>query len=817
MWHKAYPLRAPAIPETDAVPMTARSRAFPRLLPYVLSWGVLAVAMLIGLTRVPLVLYTPIDGDWAKWNVEATLHFGKIFDLSPYSMLAGMGSMYFPNLPWLNPGALALGLPLGADAKAVASYAVYAAELAVSIVLLARVIGFSWLIATIGAQLYLYLLFPPFSEVFRIYSWYSLAPYYAHLQSALNVATALFLLCGRIRDWRGNVALCVAFLALFISGLLSAPFTFVFATPAYVAISAAVVLARPPPRAELTWKTSALLLCVLFFVGSRLLDYYLGTIATAARTPNAPIAWEQLLSAGAWLALFRDHPLCQDPRLLLCFQNRGAWLLIAALIGAVITIVTRRRDLRAVALAFIAYIGFAHLYAYAYQAQWLGAASVLSHHFLLLSSWSFTCVFAAVALVEPWRMLASKDGAAAGMSGGRRLAGQAVAVALAVLAFVIVVSMLRYPYDTDRYRAVQLMTGVAAAAALLLAMAAVGATRGKQPGAAGRAGPAVGWRDAAVLAVVPTLALVHLSMGVRDSRPAVRDASLRDYLAANASIEVGQPFRGYASTIWVDKYGDLRSAHGAGYESERYAYGRDFYRARYGETFTETDLWRFNIPTLEEYGEWSSVQAHGFMLRLLAPAGTKAHSNYLRAFTIDSDILRVLGVRYVVTDADALDQPATLRASVSAPGAPTVRLFELSHVNLGTYSPTRFVQAATADEIAQRIRENKDRLDRVAVVSEDIASASMQARNVVMTVERDGVRVQAASDGPAHILLPVQFSHCLVVANGAHVRLRRANLFQTLLSFDGPIDARIKFHFGLFADNACRLRDGLDNRALGLS
>ena len=84
-----------------------------------------------------------------------------------------------------------------------------------------------------------------------------------------------------------------------------------------------------------------------------------------------------------------------------------------------------------------------------------------------------------------------------------------------------------------------------------------------------------------------------------------------------------------------------------------------------------------------------------------------------------------------------------------------------------------------------------------------------------MTVERDGVRVQAASDGPAHILLPVQFSHCLVV-NDAHARLRRANLFQTLLSFDGPIDARIKFHFGLFADNACRLRDGFDNRALGL-
>jgi hypothetical protein len=76
--------------------------------------------------------------------------------------------------------------------------------------------------------------------------------------------------------------------------------------------------------------------------------------------------------------------------------------------------------------------------------------------------------------------------------------------------------------------------------------------------------------------------------------------------------------------------------------------------------------------------------------------------------------------------------------------------------------------------------------------------------------------VQAASDGPAHILLPVQFSHCLVVVNGAAARLARANLFQTLMSFDRAIDARIEFRFGLFADNSCRLRDGLDDKALGL-
>ena len=165
--------RKTAGPVNKATPIKTYAHA----LPYVLSWSVLALLTIVGMTRLPTALYTPIDGDWAKWNVEAIFHFGKVFDLSPHSMLAGMGSTYFPNLPWLNPGALALALPIEDSAKDIVSYAIYAAELAASIVLLARVIGFSWLIATVAAQIYLYVLFPPFSEAFQTYNWFSLAPY----------------------------------------------------------------------------------------------------------------------------------------------------------------------------------------------------------------------------------------------------------------------------------------------------------------------------------------------------------------------------------------------------------------------------------------------------------------------------------------------------------------------------------------------------------------------------------------------------------------------------------------------------------------
>jgi hypothetical protein len=533
-------------PKTDSALMETTVRA----LPYLVSWAALAILMIIGMDRMPLVLYTPIDGQWARWNVEAILQFGKVFDLSAHSMLAGMGSMYFPNLPWLNPGALALALPLGDQAKSIASYAIYAAELAVSIVVLARVIGFSWLMATAAAQLYLYLLFPPFSDVFRIYDWYSVAPYYAHLQAVLNGATAALLVCGRLRDWRGNAILAAGFFVLFISGLLSAPFTFVFATPAYIVICAALILTRQPSPAEWAWKSAALVLCLIFFFASGLLDYYLGTIATAGRTPTAAIAWDRLLSADAWLRLFRDHALCGDPRLMLCIEHRWAWLQIAALCGAALAIIRRCGGMRTADWTLVAYVGLVHVYAYAYQVDWLGPVSVLSSHFLILSCWSFICMYAVVPFFELARVIKENAYAAPGRFAHRRIARFLTSSVLAAVLVAIVVSMLRHPYDIQRYRMAQFLVAVGAVGAVALAIALA------QPY---RAVHGIGWRRVAVLSVFPILALIHLSMGIRQNVPTVRDASLRDYLQENASIEVRKPFRGYAATIWIDKGGEIRT------------------------------------------------------------------------------------------------------------------------------------------------------------------------------------------------------------------------------------------------------------------
>jgi hypothetical protein len=126
-------------------------------------------------------------------------------------------------------------------------------------------------------------------------------------------------------------------------------------------------------------------------------------------------------------------------------NDRGAWLLIAAIAGAAVAILTRRGDIRAVAWALIGYLGLVHVYAYADQAGWLGPASVLSSVFLMLSSWSFICIFAAAIFFEPFRLIQIYLSTDAEARGRRHLVILLAAVSVAALLALIVFKMLGHP------------------------------------------------------------------------------------------------------------------------------------------------------------------------------------------------------------------------------------------------------------------------------------------------------------------------------------------------------------------------------------
>jgi hypothetical protein len=88
-------------------------------------------------------MYGNYDGHWASWHARGILEWGRLLDFSPFSPFIGTGSLFPPNLPWLNPGALALAIPAPLPVRHFASMLVYLTELSVTLYLLYRHLDFA--------------------------------------------------------------------------------------------------------------------------------------------------------------------------------------------------------------------------------------------------------------------------------------------------------------------------------------------------------------------------------------------------------------------------------------------------------------------------------------------------------------------------------------------------------------------------------------------------------------------------------------------------------------------------------------------------
>src|SRR4051812_33764901 len=116
---------------------SARSRfeaVTPYLLPfmtYILPTAITGSVILCALWIVPdngFGMYGHNDGHWGSWNARSILEWSTFLNFGPFTPLVGTGSVLLPNLPWLNPGGLALAIPTAVEYKHLFSYLVYLIE-----------------------------------------------------------------------------------------------------------------------------------------------------------------------------------------------------------------------------------------------------------------------------------------------------------------------------------------------------------------------------------------------------------------------------------------------------------------------------------------------------------------------------------------------------------------------------------------------------------------------------------------------------------------------------------------------------------------
>ena len=371
-------------------------RAANGLLFYLAPTIIFFIVAAIGLWRLPgdfWGMYGNDDGLWAAWNVRGILEWSRPFDLAPFNPLSGMGSTFLPNTPWLNPAALALGLPVPREVGYLISYFVYFVELSLSLVLLFRVIGLAPLEAVFCAQLYVLLVFPPSNGTFVTLLWYSLAPVNAHLVAICNVLLVLVLIIGRY-GFLTNVICAGGILFLFVCGIFSAPVTFLTYAPVYATAGIALLLGFKPPAKELGWKVAAILAsgCLLWLAGLK--DYWQGTSLMSGRAvlyPAAFAAGADLLTWNYWREAWAKFDNCMHP-FFLCPRFPSFYIFVGSCLGAALYAVHPSR-LRPLAIGTLLFFAFIYVFDFASRINLFGSAHAIGPEFLIWSAYPFAALF----------------------------------------------------------------------------------------------------------------------------------------------------------------------------------------------------------------------------------------------------------------------------------------------------------------------------------------------------------------------------------------------------------------------------------------
>jgi hypothetical protein len=293
-------------------------------------------------------------------------------------------------------------------------------------------------------------------------------------------------------------------------------------------------------------------------------------------------------------------------------------------------------------------------------------------------------------------------------------------------------------------------------------------------------------------------------------------------LRENIALRPGQTYRGSVATLLGSPGSPLRRQLLV--EAEQPLKPYEFERflqklaADTGSTHDLLDLWWLDIPTLSEYGQGLSKPLLFYLSNVLnAPAD--AHDLTLGLPRLANiDILRAMGVRFIITDLQLRATRARMTQVLRLSGGIALYLYELSDPNVAGFSPLKLSGPIGPAELLHRIGSEPALFESEAFVDSPTAHNLVPVERSQVVFERGAVHVTARSTGTSALLLPVQFSHCFRVAGQKPdgVKVLRANLLHTLVLFERELDIRLRWEFSFWRNRGCRLRDAEDVRALEL-
>jgi len=235
-----------------------------------------------------------------------------------------------------------------------------------------------------------------------------------------------------------------------------------------------------------------------------------------------------------------------------------------------------------------------------------------------------------------------------------------------------------------------------------------------------------------------------------------------------------------------------------------------------GNAMRLAGLTHFGVPVFFEYSPNMTPAFYAVATRLLALPVDRQMRNVTVLRRVDSRVLAMLGVRFVITDAGVA--PSDDVRPVGSQEGP-LYLYEVNDVNVGDYSPTAVTVSRDAAETLRTIADAQFDPGREVVANSEIDAPRLsQASDVALSFDGTAFDVKARSQSNSIIVLPVEFSRCLTItsARSGSPKLFRANLAETGVLFSGDLDMTLAIRWGPFLNSTCRLRDLYDVNDLGI-
>jgi hypothetical protein len=715
------------------------------------------------------LLHIGRDGELSLWLNRAYLDWARPLDVTAMNPLQGMTSMLMVMNPYFNPAIWVLATDLPEVSKHVISFIIYFLEATLSTWLLGTALGFSRSFAFVGSLWLAFLLFPPFNFAVGLQGWVASAPVYGHTLALSNLLLAAFARVGIDNGAGLGFMRRLALNWLFASSMIILILLILLAAPFYNAgmligsfLVASVIFLSSTSRAQILWRVAAGVYVLGACVALHFFEFFAGARASSTRFsgPTRPLLdlhWPSEFSSEL-IAAARSG-LCAWG--VLCdrlsqwpLALTGSYWLQASIVVGAIAVAIR-------------------------EPPPLGRTGAL---FAVL--WSF--------LLIAW------IGANLGVNG---------ALPFAPLYFYL----MMYPL----WAFFSLYAGVT------LVLAIISGLRVNL-----RCDRLHLYASGAVCAVAVALVLLFRADPANILKPRNLDQSAITPIIATLQREIalqpGNAFRGSVATLLGSPGSPLRAlALGDGARDlQQNTFERFIAKltADTGNMHDLLDLWRRNIPTLSEYGQGVSKPLTFYVSHLLnAPQDTQ-HPSFAFPRLANIDLLRAMGVRFLVTDVALPENGARIAYILPLKGGIDLRLYELPNPNIAGFSPTKLLKSINAWELQRRIVANSALFETEAFVDDGAIATLVPAERSQIVFEKGAVHVSARSVATSALLLPVQFTHCFRLDGKqmAGVRMLRANLIHTLLLFSGDLDAHLKWEFSFWRNSACRLRDAADARALGL-